>query len=118
MSQEFQEFIIKTERAKRFIAAISKLASGHFQWTHFRGKDPTDLIFHHETINPDSAEAFKDPVPALEAMLEFIIKDLEKDEDKIEFLDSPGDCVFVSYESQNRIVKRLPYVFSIKIKGQ
>jgi hypothetical protein len=123
MSQEFQEFIIKTEQGKRCITRISERIisgpfRGHFQWTHFECKDPTDEIFHPKTINPALAKPFKDPVSVLEAMLLFIIKELEKDKDKIKFLDNPGDCELVSLESQKEIVKRLRYVFAIKVKGE
>lgn len=118
MSQEFQEFIIKTKRGKTFLATMSKLTSGNFHWTHFKVKDPADELFRHETINPALVKPFKDPAPALEAMLKFIIKDLEKDEDRIEYLANPGDCVFVSLEAQKRIVKKLPYDFRITIKGE
>ena len=116
MSQDFQEFITKAKRGKRFLATMSKM-SGKFHWTHFKVKDPTDEIFH-ETINPASDQAFEDPDLALEAMLQCIIKDLERDGEKIEYLANPEGCELVSLESQKKIAKRLPYAFRVTVKGK
>lgn len=113
-----QDFLIGTEGGKTFRIRITELGKGKYRWDYFEDRGTANGYIQLRPQNPTSGEPFKKPQTAFADMIQFIISHLEKEKDKIKYLDNSSNCDLISAELQRNIIERQSYIFPIKVKGK